>query len=86
MLYCLGRGKQECKVEKEKFLVTPKLEKLEGQQESPEISSTQGRQIPFFLSWRGWRVSRRAQRSPINKVGKYHSSPAGEVGGTAGEP
>jgi hypothetical protein len=44
MLYYLGRGgKQECKVEKEKFLVTPKLEKLEGQQESPEISSTQGR-------------------------------------------
>jgi hypothetical protein len=39
----LGRGKQECKGEKEKFLVTPKLEKLEGQQESPEISSTQGR-------------------------------------------
>jgi hypothetical protein len=69
MLYCLGRGKQECKVEKEKFLVTPKLEKLEGQQESPEISSTQGRYLTFLPSWRSWRVSRRALKSPVHKVG-----------------
>ncbi len=76
MLYCLGRGKQECKVEKEKFLVTPKLEKLEGQQESPEISSTQGRYSNTLPH----------QRSLAHKVGKYPSSPAGDVGGSAGEP
>jgi hypothetical protein len=37
-----GLAKADIKVEKEKLLVAPKLEKVEGQQESPEISSTQG--------------------------------------------